>query len=137
MTTARRKRTAYWAITGLFAGLMVLSGAMYIAGAPMIREALTHLGYPAYLLAILGGAKLIGAVALLQTRWPVLREWAYAGFTIDLIGAIASHLFTGDPLGAAFVPALFLLVLAASYGLQPAESGILTTRESREAAIAA
>ena len=137
MTTARRKRTAYWGITGSFAGLMVLSGALYVAGAPMIRETLTHLGYPAYLLVILGGAKLIGAVALLQTRSPTLREWAYAGFTIDLIGAIASHLFTGDSLGVASVAALFLLVLAASYTLKPAESGIVAARERREADIAA
>jgi hypothetical protein len=48
---------------------------------------LAHLGYPSYLLAILGTAKLLGAPALLQNRFPTLREWAYAGFAFDLIGA--------------------------------------------------
>ena len=110
---------------------------MYVAGAPAIREALAHLGYPAYLLTILGGAKLIGAVALLQYRAPTLREWAYAGFTIDLIGAVASHLFSGDSLSVASMPAVFLLILAASYALKPVPNGIMLEREDRQIPIAA
>jgi hypothetical protein len=62
----------------------------------------------------------MGAAALLQTRVRTLREWAYAGFTIDLIGAVASHLFSGDSLAIAASPATFLVMLAASYLLQPA-----------------
>lgn len=50
---------------------------------------------------------------------PTLREWAYAGFTIDLIGATASHVCAGDPVGASMVPALFLIPLAVSYVLRP------------------
>jgi hypothetical protein len=114
-----RNVIAYWVTTGLFAGLMLLSSALYLSGAPMIRETIAHLGYPAYLPAILGGAKLMGSAALLQTRIPTLREWAYAGFTIDLIGAVASHLFVGDSIAVAAVPALFLVLLALSYALTP------------------
>jgi hypothetical protein len=137
MITAHRKQTAYWATTGVFAGLMVLSGAMYVAGAPMIRQTLTHLGYPGYLLVILGAAKLGGSLALLQTRWPTLREWAYAGFAIDLVGAVASHLFTGDSLAVASVPALFLLMLAVSYALKGTETPVAAPARRHEAAIAA
>jgi DoxX-like protein len=94
----------------LRSGVKTIAGAanrrpvLYVSGAPMIRETLTHLGYPGYLLVILGAAKLLGSAALLQTRVPTLREWAYAGFMIDLIGAVASHAFTGDPLGVTAVP---------------------------------
>lgn len=117
--TTNWKVMTYWTITVLFAGLMLLSAAMYLSGAASIRETLAHLGYPAYILTILGTAKLLGAVALLQNRLPTLREWAYAGFTIDLIGATASHVFAGDPVGASMVPALFLIPLAVSYVLRP------------------
>ena len=68
---------------------------------------------------ILGTAKLLGSFALLQTRLPRLREWAYAGFTINLIGATASHLLAGDALGHAIVPAALLVPLAVSHALQP------------------
>ncbi len=113
------KTIAYWGVTVLFAGLMLLSASMYLAGAAQIRDTLAHLGYPRYLLTILGTAKLLGALALLQNRVPTLREWAYAGFTIDFVGATASHLFTGDPLGIAMIPATVLVLLAVSYVLQP------------------
>lgn len=115
----KRKAIGYWVTTGAFAALMLLSAALYLTGAPEIRDTLLRLGYPAYLLTILGTAKLIGAVALLQPRFARLREWAYAGFTINLIGATASHLFAGDPAAAALAPAAFILPLALSYALRP------------------
>jgi hypothetical protein len=119
MMTPTPKTIAYWGTTGLFAGLMLLSSALYLSGAPMIRQTFAHLGYPGYLLAILGGAKLMGSAALLQARLSTLREWAYAGFTFNLIGAIASHLFSGDSVAVAAVPAVFLVLLALSYALRP------------------
>ena len=116
--TTNWKTITYWGLTGLFAALMVLSGAMYLSGAAPVREGFAHLGYPGYMLIILGTAKLLGAPALVQNRLPVLREWAYAGFTINLIGAAASHLFAGDAISTAMAPAMLLIVLAASYVLQ-------------------
>jgi hypothetical protein len=118
-TTRDWKTIAHWTATALFAGLMLLSASMYLSGAAPIREALGTLGYPAYLLVILGIAKLLGAFALLQTRMPRLREWAYAGFTINLIGAAASHLLAGDGVAQALVPAALLAPLAVSHALQP------------------
>jgi hypothetical protein len=108
----------FWTFTGLFAGLMLLSAAMYLTGAPEIAAALSGLGYPPYILTILGAAKLIGAVALLQNRLATLREWAYAGFTINLVAASASHVLAGDALSEALKPAVLLVPLAASYALR-------------------
>jgi len=77
-----------------------------------------HLGYPEYLLTILGSAYLIGVVALWQTKSQTLREWAHAGFTIAMLGAFASHLFTGDP-AQYFAPSLvFLLLFQVAYFLE-------------------
>ena len=113
------KTIAHWTATGLFAGLMLLSASMYLSGAAPIRDGLSSLGYPAYMLVILGTAKLLGSLALLQTRLPLLREWAYAGFTINLLGASASHLLAGDGTAATLLPAALLVPLAVSHTLQP------------------
>ncbi len=116
---------------------MLLSATFYLSGAVQMREAMAHLGYPAYLLVILGTAKLLGVAALLQNRVPMLRDWAYAGFTINLIGATSSHLFAGDAVSVATVPALFLGLLAGSYVLQPGR-GLVTGRSlGRRVAVAA
>lgn len=119
MRTPHWKTAAFWAVTGIFAGMMLLSAALYLSGSQSVREGFAHMGYPGYVLIILGIAKAIGAVALVQNRAMTLREWAYAGFTINLIGATASHLFSGDGAQAAMLPAVFLVVLAVSYGLRP------------------
>jgi hypothetical protein len=114
-----RRTLAFWLFTGAFAALMVVAAAMYLGGSTEVRDTLVALGYPAYILIILGTAKLAGAIALLQGRSTMLREWAYAGFTINLVGAAASHALAGDPASAALKPAVLLLPLAASYALRP------------------
>lgn len=118
MKQLNRQVVGFWVFTGAFAGLMLLSALMYLTGAPEIAAALSGLGYPPYILTILGAAKLIGSVALLQNRLPTLREWAYAGFTINLVAASASHVLAGDPVATALTPASLLLPLTASYALR-------------------
>jgi hypothetical protein len=81
-------------------------------------DGLAALGYPAYLGLIIGVAKILGAVALVVRRFPVLTEWAYAGFTFDLIGAAWSHAAVeGLTAAAAVLP--FMVLLAVSYRLSP------------------
>ena len=84
---------------------------------PLI-EAFQQLGYPTYLLTILGVAYIIGVIALVQTKCSLLQDWAYAGFSIALIGAMTSHIFVGDPVEK-IIPASFLFVLMlCCYGLR-------------------
>jgi hypothetical protein len=86
---------------------------------PDVLEILTRLGYPSYLALILGVAKLLGVVVLLAPGLRRLKEWAYAGFTFDLLGALASHAFVRDP-PQAFAGAVIMLALGtASYVLLP------------------
>lgn len=87
----------------------------YVAGASFNVEGITHLGYPAYLLKILGTAKLLGAVAILQGRFRTLKEWAYAGYTVNLLGASASRALYGDPFVKVMVPIIILAVVRVSY----------------------
>jgi hypothetical protein len=108
---------AAWIATGLFAGAMALSGIAYVIGARVVLDGIRPLGYPDYFLRLLGVAKLLGVVGLFVPRMPRVREWAYAGFTFDLIAAIVSHLVTGT---AAHAPAamMALALMSASYVLR-------------------
>ena len=109
----RRRTIIYWIATLWLALGMVSTGAVQLfqtkegqGGADMV----THLGYPAYLLTILGTWKLLGAVAVLVPKFPLLKEWAYAGFFFVMSGAMFSHIAMGDPVKQIF-PSLLLLIL--------------------------
>ena len=114
------KTISYWVTTVLFAGMMAMSGGMYLTHSPEVAKGFAHLGYPAYFANLLGVAKLLGACALLAPRLAILKEWAYSGFTITLISAVVSHLASGDGGKEAAGPLIGLVILAASYLLRPA-----------------
>ena len=114
--SARTTRIVYWTFTALFLVPQVWSAIQMLSRAPRMTETITELGYPLYLMTFLGTAKLLGAAAiLLSDRWPTLKEWAYAGFTFDVIGAFVSHLAHGDSALIVSVPVLFLGAQLISY----------------------
>ncbi len=114
-----RKTLGYWLATAPFALMLTISGVAHLVRVEPIAESMVGLGYPLYVMTILGVAKLLGVAALVVPGRPLLREWAYAGFTFHLIGATASHLFAGDPLGPTLPPVVLLGLLVASYRLRP------------------
>ena len=120
-----RRMIGYWIATGLFCVVFVVGGAGHLLRLEMQAEGMAGLGYPAYVMTILGVAKLLGVAALLIPGWPLLKEWAYAGFTFDLLGASASHAFAGDPAREIFIPLVILALGAVSYHLRPASRRIL------------
>ena len=73
----------YWLSTGLLALGMLGAGAQELRQAPEIVEAAHRLGYPDYVLTLLGVAKVVGAPFLVVQRFPHLKEWVYAGFAFD------------------------------------------------------
>jgi uncharacterized membrane protein YphA (DoxX/SURF4 family) len=90
-------------------------------------DMITHLGYPVYLLTILGVWKILGAAAVLIPKFPLLKEWAYAGFFFVISGAIFSHIALHDSISEIF-PALLLLILTAlSWYFRPSDRKIILT----------
>ena len=89
---------------------------LFTNGPASIVKVMLALGYPLYLMKILGFAKILGGIAILTGKLPRMKEWAYAGFTFDFLGATASHVLTGDAPHALF-PLVFFFFLAASYSL--------------------
>jgi hypothetical protein len=114
-----RKTIGYWGATALLALAMGGGGIVDLMQGEDVLAVLDRLGYPAYLATLLGVAKLIGVVVVLVPGLPRLKEWAYAGFVIDLIGAFWSHLAVGDPIGEALPPVAVLAITLASWALRP------------------
>ena len=114
------RKLGYWIATGLFCAVLGFSGVAHLTHLEFVAESMGALGYPEYFMTILGLAKLLGVVALLAPGRPLLKEWAYAGFAFNLLGATASHVFAGDPMGHTVRPAIVLMICAASYLLRPA-----------------
>ena len=126
-----RNDKVYWAVTILVCVMFTLSGIANLARVAPVLESVTALGYPPYLLTILGVAKLLAVVALLAPKWPILKEWAYAGLTFDMLGASASHAFSRDPAPEVIVPLVVLGILAASYATRPSARRVLPMADVR------
>lgn len=114
-----KRLIGYWLATVLFCLAMSAGGTLNLLRADVQKEAMLALGYPEYLMTILGVAKILGVFALLIPGVPLLKEWAYAGFTFDLLGAAASHAFAGGPIAETVVPLVVLAIAIASYCLRP------------------
>jgi uncharacterized membrane protein YphA (DoxX/SURF4 family) len=89
-------KAAYWIFTVLCALPMLASGIGFSISVPFAIQGMAHLGYPLYIIRFLGVAKILGAVAILTGLSRRLKEWAYAGFVFDLIGAAYSHFQSGE-----------------------------------------
>lgn len=104
-----------WVATGLMAALMLVSAAPDVLRVPGAVAVFTHLGYPPYLLLFLGTAKIFGVAAILSPGPARLKEWAFAGLTFDLSGALYSHLSVGDPASVWMPAAIGLALTTVSY----------------------
>jgi DoxX-like family len=92
----KNSKIFYWTVTGLMAALIVISAIPDLLIAQQAVDIMGHLGYPIYLLPFLGVAKSAAIATILVPGVPRLKEWAFAGLTIDLVGALYSHLSSGD-----------------------------------------
>ncbi|MDQ0969813.1 hypothetical protein QFZ20_005216 [Flavobacterium sp. W4I14] len=111
----KKLKTWYWIATIIFALMMIMDGVGGITQQEAGKEVLKHLGYPMYLLIIVGIAKLLGAASILQNKFIAIKEWAYAGFAINFIGAFASRAFVGDGISLLVPPLIALVIMFIPY----------------------
>src|SRR5574337_1467470 len=120
----KRNKIIYWIATIWLALGMLSTGAVQLFKAKEGQggvDMITHLGYPIYLVTIIGVWKIMGVVTILIPKFPLLKEWAYAGFFFIMSGAIFSHIASGDPV-AELIPSLLLLILTiTSWYFRPAD----------------
>lgn len=107
---------------------MVSTGIVQLTGMQEEVDVIKTLGYPVYLLTILGVWKILGVLAILlparRAFFNLIKEWAYAGFFFAMSGAVPSHLFTGGGAIKLFGPSLLLLLTVVSWYFRPAERTI-------------
>jgi uncharacterized membrane protein YphA (DoxX/SURF4 family) len=102
----------YWVTTILFAGFMIFSAIPDILMQSEAKQFMNHLGYPDYFIPFIGVAKLLGSIAILIPGFNKIKEWAYAGLTFDLIGAVYSNIMTdGFQAGILVLLPVFIVAL--------------------------
>lgn len=116
---SKRNKIIYWIFTIWLALGMVSTGIVQLLKMKEEVDMFAHLGYPAYLLTLLAVWKFLGTVAILIPKFPVLKEWAYAGFFFVMSGAVVSHIVVGDPLKEVLPPVLLLILTAVSWYFRP------------------
>ncbi|WP_353181460.1 DoxX family protein [Parapedobacter lycopersici] len=115
----KRNKIIYWIATCWLALGMLSTGVVQLIKMKEEMDAMTLLGYPAYLLSILGTWKLLGVIAILIPKFALLKEWAYAGFFFAMTGAIVSHLIIGNGAKELFGPTLLLVLTVVSWLFRP------------------
>ena len=118
------KAVAYWVTTGVLVLNLLAGGLAELAQLKGNAEGMLALGYPLYLMTILGAWKVLGSIALLAPRFPRLKEWAYAGAFFNMSGAAVSHAVMGDEAWHAYYTAALAIMTLVSWALRP-ESRIL------------
>ena len=131
LSAGKAGKIIYWIAT-LWLALGMLStgiGQLFNFKGQGGADMITHLGYPLYLLTILGAWKILGVVAMLIPKFPLLKEWTYAGFFFIMTGAAFSHIAISDPVIEIF-PSLLLLVLTVmSWYFRPADRKIISVNQ--------
>ncbi len=116
---SKRNKIIYWVATIWLALGMTSTGVVQILRIEEEMEVMTRLGYPAYLPVILGVWKLLGVVVVLAPRFPLVKEWAYAGFFFVMSGAFISHIAVDDGLVELFGPTLLIILTVVSWYFRP------------------
>ena len=121
----KRNKIIYWIATIWLALGMTSTGIVQLLNIKEETEFILRLGYPEYFLTILGVSKLLGVAVLLVPRFPLLKEWAYAGFVFTMLGALYSHSLNESAAAEIFGSALLLTLTALSWYFRPAERRII------------
>jgi len=125
----KRNKIIYWIATIWLSLGMLSTGTVQLlklkGDGPGSLDSMTHLGYPAYFVTILGICKVLGVVVLLIPKFPLLKEWAYAGFFFMMSGAIFTHIAAGNSIGEIFPSLLLLILVVISWYFRPADRKLI------------
>jgi hypothetical protein len=124
----KKQKILYWFFTGWLSLGMVSTGIVQLIRMPEEVVVFTGLGYPVYLMTLIGVWKLLGTAAVLAPRLPLLKEWAYAGFFFTMSGAAVSHIAAGHSVGTVIPPLLLLALTVISWYLRPADRKVISGR---------
>lgn len=118
---SKSKRILYWVFTAWLALGLISTGLVQVLKIEDEVNNILHLGYPVYVLTILGIWKLLAVPVVLLPRLALVKEWAYAGIFFNASGAFISYLAIGDPFSQALPPLLLGIICGISWYLRPAD----------------
>jgi len=121
----KTKKIIYWVSTIFLSFGMLAGGIQQMLQIGGYNEIVTQLGYPLYLLSILGTWKILGVIAILIPKKTLLKEWAYAGFFFAMSGATMSHLAVGQSITEALPSIILLLVTVTSWYFRPNDRKVI------------
>jgi uncharacterized membrane protein len=121
----RTKKITYWVSTIFLSFGMLAGGIQQMLQIGGYNEIVTQLGYPLYLLSIIGTWKILGVIAIIIPKKALLKEWAYAGFFFAMSGATISHLAVGQAITEALPSIILLLVTITSWYFRPNDRKII------------
>jgi hypothetical protein len=126
----KRNKIIYWIATAWLALGMTSSGIVQLIKLPDEVMVMERLGYPLYFLTILGVWKMLGVITILIPKFPLLKEWAYAGFFFTMTGAIVSHIVCEDGAIEFIGPVLLLVLTVVSWYFRPPGRKIVPSTNS-------
>ena len=127
---SKKNKIIYWIATIWLALGMVSTGIVQlIKMKEEVEKTSAHLGYPSYFLTIIGVWKLLGVIAILVPKFPLLKEWAYAGFFFLMSGAVISHIACGDEALELFGPVLLIVLTFLSWYFRPSDRKLILNKD--------
>lgn len=126
----KRNKIIYWVATIWLALGMTSTGTVQLIKMGEEVAMMEHLGYPIYFLTIIGAWKILGVLAVLIPKYPLLKEWAYAGFFFAMSGAIVSHIACKDATVELFGPTLLLVLTVVSWYFRPLDRKLVSSESN-------
>ena len=117
----KRNKIIYWIATVWLSLGMLSTAIVQLLKVKEEADMIALLGYPLYLLTLLGVWKILGVIAVLIPKFGLVKEWAYAGFFFAMSGAVYSHLAIGDAAISLFGPMLLIILTLLSWYFRPAD----------------
>lgn len=125
----KRNKIIYWISTIWLSLGMLSTGTVQLLKMDDEVDNITRLGYPVYFLTLLGIWKILGVVVVLIPKFPLLKEWAYAGFFFAMSGATFSRIASGNSINE-IAPALLLIILTViSWYFRPADRKLILVNQ--------
>lgn len=125
-SSRKLNRIIYWIATLWLSLGMLSTGIVQLLRVKGETEFILNLGYPDYLLTILGVSKILGVIVVLIPKFTLLKEWAYAGFFYTMAGAFVSHIASGSPMNEVLPSVLLLTLTLVSWFFRPADRRIVS-----------
>lgn len=94
-----------------------------------IVDGFAPLGYPLYFISIIGFWKVMAIITILVLKFPLVKEWAYAGIFFVMTGASISHIVVNSPVFHIIVPLVIAGLAITSWYLRPSSRKIISANQ--------